>query len=135
MSRSPSARVAGSTRTVGIIGWPVSHSLSPAIHNAAFAALGLDWVYVPLPVHPLQLLAALTGLSALGFAGANVTMPHKAAVADLIEESVRRRPAAPRREHDRRATANGSAGRTPTRPGSSGSSGWTRGSTRRDGPR
>ena len=52
------ARVGGSTRTVGIMGWPVSHSLSPAIHNAAFAALGLDWVYVPLPVHPLQLLAA-----------------------------------------------------------------------------
>jgi shikimate dehydrogenase len=80
------ARVVGSTRTVGIMGWPVSHSLSPAIHNAAFAALGLDWVYVPLPVHPLQLLAALTGLGALHFAGANVTMPHKAAVADLIED-------------------------------------------------
>src|SRR4249919_1332320 len=83
---APSARVAGSTRTVGIIGWPVSHSLSPAIHNAAFAALGLDWVYVPLPVHPLQLLTALEGLSALGFAGANITMPHKAAVAGLIDE-------------------------------------------------
>ena len=82
----PSARVAGSTRTVGIIGWPVSHSFSPAIHNAAFAALGLDWVYVPLPVHPLQLSAALSGLGAMGFAGANVTMPHKAAVADLIDE-------------------------------------------------
>jgi shikimate dehydrogenase len=82
----PPTRVAGSTRTVGIIGWPVSHSLSPAIHNAAFAALSLDWTYVPLPVHPLRLLAALTGLNALGFAGANVTMPHKAAVADLIEE-------------------------------------------------
>jgi shikimate dehydrogenase len=80
------ARVGGSTRTVGIMGWPVSHSLSPAIHNAAFAALGLDWVYVPLPVHPLQLLAALAGLGALRFAGANVTMPHKAAVADLIED-------------------------------------------------
>jgi shikimate dehydrogenase len=80
------ARVGGSTRTVGIIGWPVSHSLSPAIHNAAFAALGLDWVYVPLPVHPLQLLAALTGLGALRFAGANVTMPHKAAVAALIDD-------------------------------------------------
>ena len=82
----PSARVAGSTRTVGIIGWPVSHSLSPAIHNAAFAALGLDWVYVPLPAHPLHLFAALTGLGAMGFAGANVTMPHKAAAADLIDE-------------------------------------------------
>jgi shikimate dehydrogenase len=82
----PGARVAGSTRTVGIMGWPVSHSLSPAIHNAAFAALGLDWVYVPLPVHPLQLQGALSGLGAMGFAGANVTMPHKAAVADLVDE-------------------------------------------------
>jgi shikimate dehydrogenase len=80
------ARVGGSTRTVGIFGWPVAHSLSPAIHNAGFAALGLDWVYVPLPVHPLHLLAALNGLQAMGFAGANVTMPHKAAVADLIED-------------------------------------------------
>jgi shikimate dehydrogenase len=71
---------------VGIIGWPVSHSLSPAIHNAAFAALGLDWVYVPLPVHPLHLFTALGGLAALGFAGANVTMPHKAAVADLVDD-------------------------------------------------
>lgn len=79
-------RVSGSTRTVGIIGWPVSHSLSPAVHNAAFAAMGLDWVYVPLPVHPLQLFAALTGLAAMCFAGANVTMPHKAAAADLIDD-------------------------------------------------
>jgi len=84
----PGARVAGSTRTLGIIGWPVSHSLSPAIHNAAFAALGLDWVYVPLPVHPLHLLAALHGLTAFGFSGANVTMPHKAAVADLIGDEL-----------------------------------------------
>jgi len=80
------SRVGGSTHIVGIIGWPVSHSLSPAIHNAAFAALGLDWVYVPLPVHPLQLLAAVQGLAAMGFAGANATMPHKAAVADLIPD-------------------------------------------------
>ena len=84
--RATRARVSGSTKTVGIIGWPVAHSLSPAIHNAAFAALGLDWVYVPLPVHPLQLLAAITGLRALHLAGANVTMPHKTAVADLIED-------------------------------------------------
>ena len=80
------ARVSGSTRTVGIMGWPVSPSLSPAIHNAAFAALGLDWVYVPLPVHPLQLRPALTGLGALRIAGANVTMPYKAAVADLMDD-------------------------------------------------
>ena len=76
----------GSTRTVGIIGWPVAHSLSPAIHNAAFAAMGLDWVYVPLPVHPLHLAAALGGIASMGFVGANVTMPHKAAVAGLVDD-------------------------------------------------
>ena len=76
--------VRGTTHTVGVIGWPVAHSLSPVIHNAAFAALALDWVYVPLPVHPEHLFAALAGLGALRFAGANVTMPHKTAVADLI---------------------------------------------------
>jgi shikimate dehydrogenase len=79
-------RVGGSTKTVGIIGWPVAHSLSPAIHNAAFAAMGLDWVYLPLPVHPLHLAAALGGIASMGFVGANVTMPHKAAVAGLVDE-------------------------------------------------
>ena len=79
------AGVHGATRTVGIIGWPVTHSLSPAIHNAAFAALGLDWVYVPLPVAPDALGAALAGLASLGFAGANVTMPHKAECARSVD--------------------------------------------------
>src|SRR5918995_4725898 len=79
-------RVRGSTRSVGVLGWPVEHSLSPAIHNAAFVALGLDWVYVPLPVPPAELPAALRGLGALGFAGANVTMPHKTRTTELIED-------------------------------------------------
>jgi shikimate dehydrogenase len=74
----------GSTRTVGIIGWPVQESLSPIIHNAAFAALGMDWAYVPLPVAPGDLEAALAGLRALGFVGANVTMPHKTDAARLV---------------------------------------------------
>lgn len=71
------------TRLVGVIGWPVSGSLSPVIHNAAFAALGLDWAYVALPVPPGRLGEAAAGLAALGFAGANVTMPHKEAAAVL----------------------------------------------------
>ncbi len=71
---------------VGLIGWPVEHSLSPVIHNAAFAALGLDWVYVPLPVPPPAVRAAVEGLPALGMAGANVTMPHKEAAASLVAE-------------------------------------------------
>lgn len=85
-SRGGRRRIQGSTRTVGVIGWPVEHSLSPVIHNAAFAALGMDWVYVPLPVPPGRVEAALEGLRALGFAGANVTMPHKTECADLIED-------------------------------------------------
>lgn len=79
-------RLDGSTRTIGVIGWPVEHSLSPVIHNAAFGALGLPWAYVPLPVRPGELAAALEGLRALGFTGANVTMPHKTEAAELISE-------------------------------------------------
>jgi shikimate dehydrogenase len=56
------------------------------IHNAAFAALGLDWVYVALPVEPGRVAQALAGLVALGMAGANVTMPHKTEVAGLVDE-------------------------------------------------
>jgi shikimate dehydrogenase len=79
-------RVGGSARTVGVIGWPVEESLSPLIHNTAFIALDLDWVYVPLPVEPGRLPEALAGVTALGFAGANVTMPHKTETADLVGE-------------------------------------------------
>lgn len=76
--------VGGHTRTVGVIGWPIGHSLSPAIHNAALRALGLDWVSVPLPVPPGRVAEALEGLLALGFVGANVTMPHKTEVATRV---------------------------------------------------
>jgi shikimate dehydrogenase len=78
-------QIGGATRTLGIIGWPVRHSLSPTIHNAAFAALEMDWVFVPLPVPPGDAPAALTGLRAMGFAGANVTMPHKTDVAGAVD--------------------------------------------------
>lgn len=72
--------ITGKTTVVGLIGWPVSHSVSPPMHNAAFAALGLDWCYVPLPVPAARIGDALAGLVALGLAGANVTVPHKQAV-------------------------------------------------------
>lgn len=72
--------ISGTTQVIGIIGDPVTHSLSPAMHNAAFATLGLDMVYVPLPVRPGEVAAAVAGLAALGLRGANVTVPHKAAV-------------------------------------------------------
>ena len=74
----------GETRLVGLIGNPVAHSLSPRMQNAAFAALGLDWAYVPLQVEPDELEDALRGLLALGFAGANVTAPYKLEVARLV---------------------------------------------------
>jgi shikimate dehydrogenase len=75
--------ISGKTTLVGIIGWPVEHSLSPRMQNAAFADVGLDWVYVALPTPPERLADAVRGLAALGFAGANVTAPHKLAVAAL----------------------------------------------------
>ncbi len=77
--------ISGETRLVGLLGDPVSGSLSPLMQNAAFAARGLDWAYVPLPVSAERLEDAIRGLVALGFAGANVTTPHKLAVAKLVE--------------------------------------------------
>jgi shikimate dehydrogenase len=78
--------IGGATRLVGLLGQPVAGSLSPRMQNAAFAARGLDWAYVPLEVSPDDLLDAVRGLAALGFAGANVTMPHKGAAAELCDE-------------------------------------------------
>ncbi len=77
--------ISGETRLVGLLGDPVSQSLSPLIQNAAFAARGLDWAYIPLPVASESLADAVQGLVALGFAGANVTTPHKLAVAKLVD--------------------------------------------------
>ena len=70
---------------VALLGDPVSASLSPVMQNAAFAARGLAWTYVALRVSADALEDALRGLVALGFAGANVTTPHKLAVARLVE--------------------------------------------------
>ena len=71
--------ISARTKLVGLIGWPVEHSLSPAMHNAAFHELDLDWAYVPLPVAPKLLRQAVRSLAALGLVGANVTVPHKQA--------------------------------------------------------
>lgn len=76
----------GATRVAGIIGWPVAHSLSPAMHNAAFAALGLDWTYVAFPVHPDGVVTAVRGLAAAGVGGVNVTIPHKQAVLECCSQ-------------------------------------------------
>jgi shikimate dehydrogenase len=78
--------ITATTRLVALLGHPVSHSLSPQMQNAAFTARALDWAYVACDVEPDALPAAVAGLRALGFAGANVTIPHKGAVAELCDE-------------------------------------------------
>jgi len=82
---SPVWRPSGATRVVGVIGWPVRHSLSPAIHNAAFRAVGLDWAYVAFEVGPGRAVDAIDAMRVLGLAGLNVTMPHKADVGAALD--------------------------------------------------
>jgi shikimate dehydrogenase len=78
--------LSGRTRLLGVIGHPVGHTLSPRMHNAASAASGLDYVYLPMDVRPVKLPAAVSGLRALGFRGFNVTMAHKEAILPLLDE-------------------------------------------------
>jgi len=79
-------RIDGETRVAGVIGWPVRHSLSPPMHNAAFAALGLNWVYVPFAVAPERVGETVAAVRALDLAGLNVTIPHKPAVLPHLDE-------------------------------------------------
>jgi len=80
--------ITAQTRLVALIGHPVSGSLSPQMQNAAFAARGLDWAYVALDVEPEDFEHVVQGLAAAGFAGANVTTPHKRAAAALSENEL-----------------------------------------------
>lgn len=73
-------------KIVGIIGYPLGHSISPAMHNAAFKNLGLDYEYVPFELTPGDLAEAVNGFRALHFAGFNVTIPHKEAIIPLLDE-------------------------------------------------
>jgi len=75
-----------STRFAGVIGWPVGHSLSPSMHNAAFRALGLDWAYLAFPIAPDHLEGAVRGLFHSGCSGLSVTIPHKQAVIACCDE-------------------------------------------------
>jgi shikimate dehydrogenase len=77
--------ISGTTRVAAVIGSPVHHSLSPALHNAAFEQLGLDWVYVALPVPVGQAEQALQAMRTFGLGGLSVTMPHKEAVAEAVD--------------------------------------------------
>src|SRR5262249_1407580 len=86
-------RITGRTRLAGIMGWPVSHSRSPALHNFWLDEHGVDGAYVPLPVRPEQLAQALRALPALGFRGCNLTIPHKQtalSIVDRVEPLARR---------------------------------------------
>ncbi|MEH2177894.1 shikimate dehydrogenase [Nostoc sp.] len=78
--------ITGKTKLLGVIGHPVEHSLSPVMHNAAIAQLGLDYIYLPFPIEPQNLKVAIAGLAAVGVVGFNVTIPHKQAIIPLLSE-------------------------------------------------
>lgn len=86
MNPQPSFSIDARTTLVALLGYPVEHSRSPLIHNTAFRAQALNWAYVAAPVVPGRIGAAVEGLKALGFAGANVTLPHKQAVLPHVDE-------------------------------------------------
>lgn len=78
--------ITGRTRICGIIGDPVEHTISPAMHNAAFRKLGLDFVYVPFRVKPVDLPAAVGGMRGLNIRGINVTIPHKVETMEYLDD-------------------------------------------------
>lgn len=77
--------ITGHTKVVGVIGDPVEHSCSPPMHNAAFREMGMDYIYIPFHVKPVDLPAAVEGFKALNVAGINVTLPHKKFVLPLMD--------------------------------------------------
>ncbi|HXR48532.1 MAG TPA: shikimate dehydrogenase [Candidatus Limnocylindrales bacterium] len=80
------------TRLCAVYGFPIRHSASPAMHNAAFATLGLNWRYLAFEVHPDNLRAAITGARAMQFSGLNLTVPHKVLamqIVDALDDSAR----------------------------------------------
>jgi shikimate dehydrogenase len=79
-------QITGKTKLLGIIGDPVEHSLSPVMHNAAIANLGLDYIYVPFPVKPGDLATALAGFNAVNLIGFSITIPHKQEIIPLLTE-------------------------------------------------
>jgi shikimate dehydrogenase len=73
------------TRLCAVFGSPIKHSASPAMHNAAFAALGLDWCYVACEVDPKNLRSAIAGAQAMGLVGVNLTVPHKLLAVEMVD--------------------------------------------------
>ena len=78
--------IKGTTQLLGVIGYPVEHSFSPLMHNAAIAHLKADYVYLPFPIHPQNLQPAIAGFSAIGLRGFNITIPHKQSIIPLLDE-------------------------------------------------
>jgi len=78
--------ISGHTKVVAIFGDPIEHTKSPGMHNSAFAEMGIDAVYVPFHVRPESLGPAVAGLRAMGFMGANITVPHKERVMEFLDE-------------------------------------------------
>ena len=78
--------ITGTTKLLGVIGDPIEHSLSPVMHNAAIAHMGLDYVYLALPVKAADLGVAIAGFNAIGLVGFSVTIPHKQAIIPLLSE-------------------------------------------------
>lgn len=78
--------IKGTTKLLGVIGDPVKHSLSPLMHNSAIAELGLDYIYIPLPVTPENLAQAIAGFEAISLVGFNITIPHKQAIMPYLAE-------------------------------------------------
>jgi len=85
--------ISGAARIAGVMGWPVDHSLSPRLHSFWLNSYGIDGAYVPLAVKPERLEKALRALSALGFSGVNLTVPHKEAamkIVDICDDTAKR---------------------------------------------
>ncbi len=83
---SPLHTITGRAKKAGIMGWPVGHSKSPALHGFWLSRHNIDGAYVPMAVKPQDLAQALKALPALGFAGVNLTVPHKEAAMGLVDD-------------------------------------------------
>jgi shikimate dehydrogenase len=86
VSQSGQSEINAATRLCAVFGSPIAHSASPAMHNAAFAALGLNWRYLAFEVNPKNLRAAIEGAKAMNFAGINLTVPHKLLAVEMVDE-------------------------------------------------
>ena len=85
MSQPVQPAINAATRLCAVYGSPIAHSASPAMHNAAFAALGLNWRYLAFEVDPKNLRAAIAGAKAMNFAGLNLTVPHKLLAVEMVD--------------------------------------------------